>query len=407
MHTPPRDGAPPTSSPTPTLSLAILAGAAFSSSASIRVSDPLLPQVAASFGTSAGEASSIITAFTLAYGLMQVFYGSAGDRFGKIRLIAVTTLLAAIGSLACAMAPSLFALTVARFATAAVACAIIPLAFAWIGDVIPYARRQTVLARFMTGATMGMIFGQVAGGMLGDSLGWRWVFGVLAGTYLLAGLALALRLRADPLTRRRTGDRRAGPSGPWASLRGTMRLLHDRWVRVVLGIVAIEGFLFFGAFAYVGNELRHRFGIDYTIVGLAMTAYGGGGLLYSLNVARLVLVLGERGLARTGGVLLGVSFAALALAPALWMAVVAIATGGLGFFMLHNTLQTHSTQMAPHARGAGVATFATALFFGQSLGVAVAAPIVDRLGAAPVFAVVALGLPLTGLVLASCLRRAP
>jgi predicted MFS family arabinose efflux permease len=178
MHTPPRDGAPPDSSPTPTLSLAILAGAAFPSSASIRVSDPLLPQVVASFGTSAGEASSIITAFTLAYGLMQVFCGSAGDRFGKIRLIATTTSLAAVGSLACALAPSLFALAAARFAAAAVACAIIPLSFAWIGDVIPYAQRQTVLARFMTGATVGMIFGQVAGGMLGDALGWRWVFGV-------------------------------------------------------------------------------------------------------------------------------------------------------------------------------------------------------------------------------------
>ena len=145
---------------TPTLSLAILAGAAFASSASVRVSDPLLPQVAATFGTSAGEASAIITAFTLAYGVMQVFYGGAGDRFGKVRLIAITTLLSAIGSLACALAPSLPALTVARFATASVSCAIIPLSFAWIGDVIPYARRQTVLARFITGATMGMIFGQ-------------------------------------------------------------------------------------------------------------------------------------------------------------------------------------------------------------------------------------------------------
>jgi predicted MFS family arabinose efflux permease len=336
-----------------------------------------------------------------------VFYGSAGDRFGKVRLIAITTLLAAAGSLACALAPSLLALTAARFVTATVSCAIIPLAFAWIGDVIPYERRQTVLARFISGATMGMIFGQAAGGILGDALGWRWVFGVLAGTYLLAGFALLLRLRADPLTRMRSGREVLATTGLLGAWRGTIGLLRDHWVRVVLAIVAAEGFLFFGAFAYVGNELRHRFGIDYTTVGLTMTAYGGGGLLFSASIGRLIGLLGERGLACTGGVVLGATFVVLALAPALWLAVIAIGIGGLGFFMLHNTLQTRGTQMVPHARGAGVAAFATALFMGQSLGVAVAAPVVDRIGAAPVFLAAAAGLPLVGIWLAVSLRRAP
>jgi len=407
MVSPRRDGTAGASPPTPTLSLAILATATFSSSASVRVSDPLLPQVAASFGTTAGEASTVITAFTLAYGLMQIFYGGAGDRLGKVRLIAITTLLSAIGSLACALASSLWALTAARFATAAVACAIIPLSFAWIGDVIPYAKRQPVLARFISGQIMGMIFGQIAGGILGDSLGWRWVFGILAIGYVVAGLALLLRLRADPLTRLRSDVGRPGLAGLVRSWRNTIGLLRDPWVRVVLAAVAAEGFLFFGAFAYVGNELRHRFSIDYTIVGVAMAAYGGGGLLYTGNVARLVLLLGERGLAWIGGLLLGLSFVALTIAPSLWTAVIAIALCGLGFYMLHNTLQTHGTQMAPEARGAGVALFATALFFGQSVGVAVAAPIVDHIGVAPVFLAAAVGLPVTGLFLAASLRRAP
>jgi hypothetical protein len=63
--------------------------------------------------------------------------------------------------------------------------------------------------------------------------------------------------------------------------------------------------------------------------------------------------------------------------------------------------------MVPHARGAGVAAFATALFMGQSLGVAVAAPVIDRIGAAPVFLAAAAGLPLVGIWLAVSLRRAP
>ena len=51
---------------------------------------------------------------------------------------------------------------------------------------------------------------------------------------------------------------------------------------------------------------------------------------------------------------------------------------GLGFFMLHNTLQTEGTQMAPEARGTSLALFASMYFLGQTAGVALAAPVMDR-----------------------------
>ena len=53
--------------------------------------------------------------------------------------------------------------------------------------------------------------------------------------------------------------------------------------------------------------------------------------------------------------------------------------------MLHTTLQTNATQMAPEARGLAVSLFAFALFTGQSVGVALAAPIMDRYGGRPIF----------------------
>ena len=51
---------------------------------------------------------------------------------------------------------------------------------AYVGDAVPYARRQTVLARFLAGQMCGMIAGQIAGGVIGDHFGWRAVFVVLA-----------------------------------------------------------------------------------------------------------------------------------------------------------------------------------------------------------------------------------
>jgi predicted MFS family arabinose efflux permease len=61
--------------------------------------------------------------------------------------------------------------------------------------------------------------------------------------------------------------------------------------------------------------------------------------------------------------------------------------------MLHNTLQTNATQMLPQARGTAVAGFSSALFLGQSVGVALTAQIVDRAGAVPVFVLSALAWP--------------
>jgi predicted MFS family arabinose efflux permease len=75
--------------------------------------------------------------------------------------------------------------------------------------------------------------------------------------------------------------------------------------------------------------------------------------------------------------------------PWVWLAAPAIALVGLGFYMLHNTLQTNATQMAPEARGLAVSLFAFMLFCGQSAGVALAAPVMDRYGGRPIFVLAA------------------
>ena len=72
--------------------------------------------------------------------------------------------------------------------------------------------------------------------------------------------------------------------------------------------------------------------------------------------------------------------------------------------MLHNTLQTHATQMAPAARGTAVSLFSAALFMGQSVGVAIAAVIVDVASASWLFGIAAIALPLLGFAFARLLR---
>jgi YNFM family putative membrane transporter len=155
-------------------------------------------------------------------------------------------------------------------------------------------------------------------------------------------------------------------------------------VRIVLATVFIEGFLFYGAFTYVGAYLRGLFGIDYATVGLFLAFVGLGGLLYALSVRLLVRTLRERGLVLAAGAVLAAGFLVLASSPLALMAP-AVTLLGLGLYMLHSTLQTNATQMAPEARGLAVSTFANALFLGQAGGVWLCGLVVDRAGFLPVF----------------------
>jgi len=385
--------------PTPTLAIALLSVATFASAANMRVTDPLLVQLAAEFGTTVGGASIVATAFLFANGVFVLVHGPFGDRYGKMPVVTLACIGAALCCLLSALAMSLGILTLARFLTGVASSAIIPLAIAWVGDNVSYERRQAMLARFLTGQTLGLMTGAALGGAIGDWLGWRSVFWVLAGIYVVAGGALivVMRLRPDVA---RPGARAEG------SMIGQMvRVLRRPWALIVIIVVALEGGAFWGAFTFVGADLHQRFGLGFAAIGLAVAAFGAGGFIYVMVAPHLVRLLGERGLCIWGGTGLGLAFVGMALAPSAEVEFAAIVLSGVSFYMFHNTLQVHGTQMAPEARGAGMALFALCLFLGQAVGVPIAAPIVDRYGAPPVFWAAAIVLPLLAFWFAHAIRR--
>ena len=341
-------------SKTPTRAIALLALAAFASAANLRVCDPLLPQIAGELGVTIGTAALAVTAFALAYGVFQVVVGPLSDARGRLNMVVLGSIWAGIASVISASMPTLGPLVVARFLAGAGAAAVIPVAIAWIGDVVPYERRQPVLARYVSGQILGIVFGQAAGGLLGELIGWRATLVVLGIVHMVAGLLLLGEMR-----RLEAGVPAPGGARWRHSAASAYSVLQDRWARTVLISVFIEGLAMFGGLAYVGADLHQRFGLSLGVVGALLASFGA--------------------------VALAAGYAMLVVMPRPWLAVPAIALIGLGFYMLHNTLQTNATQMAPEARGLSMSLFAFALFSGQSAGVALAAPVMDRYGGEPIF----------------------
>lgn len=371
--------------------------AAFASMASMRVCDPMLVALSREFHVTTGDASAVIAAFAVAYGVLQLIYGPLGDQLGKIRVIVGATSACALFSAATALAPSFTALVALRAAMGAAAAGIIPLSMAWIGDQVAYEQRQETLGRFMVSAVTGMMAGQWFGGFATETLGWRAAFAALSMLFLLAAGMLLRHAGGHEAHRALAAAPGSAPAFSWAEyLSGTAELLRMPRVRWVLAMVAIEGALAMGTLAFVPARMVSGFGLSASAAGGVMVLYGIGGLLYSVFARRWLAWLGEQGLALAGALLIASGLLLLAWAGLVPLAMLGCFLTGVGFYMLHGTLQVQATQMAPQARGTAVTFFACLMFLGQSTGVLLVAFSVDRGWLPVVFSVAAAGVMLLG-----------
>lgn len=374
----------------PSTAVLALSLAAFGSGMSLRLTDPQLPRLAADFGVSLASASYVITCFSVAYGVSQLFFGPLGDRFGKYLVIAWASAFCALTALLCAIAPTFSSLLAARLLAGATAAALIPLSMAWIGDVIAYEERQPVLARFLIGQILGVSAGVFVGGMAADYLNWRLPFFGISAGFVLISLALF------SLNGKLPEHARLTVAGEGAVLRRMMRefaqVLSRPWARVVLATVFLEGLFLYGAFAFIATHVHLVHGLPLSRAGLLVMLFGFGGVLFAAASRFLVRRLGEIGLTFCGGAIASLSLLAVGLGPHWVWAVPGCFFAGVGFYMLHNTLQINATQMAPERRGAAVSAFASCFFLGQSAGVGLAGLLVDYSGTTAVLMLGAAGL---------------
>ncbi len=391
--------------PIPAGAILALSLAAFGSAVSVRLADALLPALSAEFSVSLAQAASAVTSFSVAYGLAQLFFGPVGDRFGKYLVIAWACAACAVTAAMCALAPGFGWLVAARLCAGATCAAIVPLSMAWIGDVVPYAQRQPVLARFLIGQIMGVSGGVVLGGIAADHLGRHTPFWGIAVAFV-AIFALLLRLN-----RRLPARARIVRHGSDHALRRMVaefgEVLALPWARVLLLTVFLEGVFLFGAFAFIASHLHQRFGLSLAVAGGMVMLFGFGGVLFAMCASVLVRRLGEVRLAAVGGSIVASALASIGWVPLWWWAMPASVVAGLGYYMLHNTLQTNATQMAPERRGAAVSAFACCFFLGQAAGVSAVGLAATRVGTGPAIMLGGCGVLAVALCFAHLRARRP
>jgi predicted MFS family arabinose efflux permease len=366
--------------------LAIFGPAVFSGAFATRVTDPTVAEIAGEFSITAAEAALLGTAYTLPFALVQPILGPVADSIGKRRIVMICVALLGIMLLAAAVSASFGWLMAFRAASGMAAGGMMPLTLAIMGDAVSLKYRQVALSRILIFGISGQIAGGVVAGPIAAVAGWRGVLVVcaIAAFFGLFALILAARGAArEAMTR----------YDPVVALQRYRGIIANPAALPLFAAVAVEGGLVFGTFPFIAPLLIER-AIGSTMeAGFAIGAFGLGGLVFAALVAPLLRRFGQGGVIRIGGATAALALTGFALAPSLVIATLAGLALGLGFYMIHNAIQTRATELAPQARASAMSLHAFAFFGGQSLG-----PILYGLGD------MVFGLPITlGLAAAAIL----
>jgi multidrug resistance protein len=263
---------------------------------------PLLPFYAVEFGAGDWMVGPLIASFSFAQLLSTPFWGKISDHYGRRPLILAGLAFSAVSYVLFGLATTVAVLFISRIVQGA-SGGTIAVAQAYVADTTAPEKRAQVLG-WLSAAT-GAAF------MVGPAIG-SWAFqwgghrapGFVAAGLCLVNLVLALRFLPEPKVQR-AANAAASLSVP--PLSEVMRTAMREPINIMIAIY----FLGIGAFTSITAIfplfLNQRFGIDETNVGYVFVYVGMVSMLVrGITVGPLVRRLGETGVARIGGVSLGV-----------------------------------------------------------------------------------------------------
>lgn len=261
---------------------------------------PAFPAMAQAFATDEKHVQATLAAYFLGLSIGQLAYGPVADRFGRRKPLMFGVTLFTLASLACAYAPNLDTLVVARFIQALGGCAGMVLSRAIVSDKCDPVASAKVFSQLMLVMGLAPILAPMLGGVLVNLAGWQSIF--LALSLFSAGCLLAVSLGLPESLPEHI------PRQPLSgALRQYLRLLADR---VFLGHALTGGIAIAGMFAYIA-------GSPFVFIKLYGEPAEHYGWLFGTNAAGFILV------AQVNARLLAKRGPAFLLGRAVWLYLVA------------------------------------------------------------------------------------
>jgi DHA2 family multidrug resistance protein len=154
----------------------------------------VVPQIRGALSLTHEEGAWIVTLFLAAAAVATPLTGWLAGKFGWRRVMVTALAGFTLSSLACGLADSLETLLLARVAQGLFGAPLMPMGQGMLLATFPRHMHPLVLMLWGTGAVMGPTLGPILGGVMAESLDWRWAFLLMvplgALTTLLAAFAL-------------------------------------------------------------------------------------------------------------------------------------------------------------------------------------------------------------------------
>lgn len=135
-----------------------------------------LPAIADSLGSDPLRMHFVVIAYTLTVALLIPASGWVADRFGTRRVFFFAVLLFILGSLLCALSPSLEALVAARVVQGVGGALMVPVGRLTVLRAYPREQLLQVLSFVTIPALIGPLMGPILGGLLVQYTSWHWIF---------------------------------------------------------------------------------------------------------------------------------------------------------------------------------------------------------------------------------------
>jgi len=211
---------------------------------------PSMPAMTRALDATAGEVQLTLSVYMFGWGAAQLLAGPLSDRYGRRPALIAGLVLFTVASIACALAPGVGALIVARFfqAVAVATVAVVPRAV--VRDLHAGEKAAHMLSTMMLVLGVMPVLAPVLGAELHLVFGWRASFAIVAA-YGIALLALVLFALPETLA-----ERDPGALAPVVMLRNWRRALASRHyagyaLTIAAAMAGLFAFLAGSAFVFV------------------------------------------------------------------------------------------------------------------------------------------------------------
>ncbi len=314
----------------------------------------LVPYFSRGLGIDEPTAGHVISAYALGVVVGAPLLAVAAAKWSRRTLLIALMASFALFNAASALAPTYHWMLLFRFLSGLPHGAYFGIASLVAASLVPYDQRSQAVGRIMLGLSVATVLGVPAANWLGQAVGWRWGFAIVA---VLALITVLLVLWLAPQDRPEQG----------ASPLRELRALANGQVWLTLGVSAIGFGGLFCVYTYVASTLMHVTGTPPWGVPLVLAIFGLGMIGGNIVVPRFA----DRALMPTGAALLIASAIALSLYPlaAHSLPLVALDVFAIGFAgALGPVLQTRLMDVAGEAQALAAALNHSAFNTANALG---------------------------------------